>query len=88
MGAFLVSAGGYAASSLSYGSQSSYICPIVLNESTHMQIVKLGNLILDSAILISLAEVFEEPRRKRTYISLGVGLVVCSVAVWYYCALS
>ncbi|EPS28045.1 putative UDP-Xyl: (mannosyl) glucuronoxylomannan/galactoxylomannan beta-1,2-xylosyltransferase [Penicillium oxalicum 114-2] len=81
LGAFLVSAGGYAASSLSYGSQSSYICPIVLNESTHMQIVKLGNLILDSAILISLAEVFEEPRRKRTYISLGIGLVVLA-ATW------
>ncbi|KAJ5483923.1 hypothetical protein N7539_005719 [Penicillium diatomitis] len=79
VGASLISAGAYAASSLSYGNRSTYICPIILKDSAHMQIVQLCNMVLDSAILILFTEVSEEPRRKRTYLSLGAGLVSLAV---------
>lgn len=81
--AALVSIGGYSASSFLAGSQSTYICPIILKTAFWMRIVGLISLALDSLILIGVSELFEfsgersETRRhQRALMSLGAGLLV------------
>jgi hypothetical protein len=81
--AALISGGGYAASSLLAGSQSTYICPIVLNGSARLQAMKAANVVIDSILLIGVTELLrngtdsEEFRTKRPLFSLGAGLLVC-----------
>jgi hypothetical protein len=80
--AALISIGGYAASSLLAGSQSTYICPIVLNGSARLQAMKAANVVIDSILLIGITELCrsgtdgEESRTNRTAFSLGAGLLV------------
>lgn len=84
--AALISVGGYAASTLLAGSQSTYICPIILNGPARLQAMKVANVIIDSILLIGITELcqngteIEESRRRRTMVSLGVGLLVSYTA--------
>ena len=83
----MVSLSGYGAALFSSGSQSTYICPIILKGASHLQMVRLANALIDSVILIGVAELCHtgagngETRRKRTLISLGAGLIVSSTFV-------
>ncbi|KAJ6005279.1 hypothetical protein N7451_003223 [Penicillium sp. IBT 35674x] len=86
--AALVSIGGYSASSFLAGSQSTYICPIILKTAFWMRIVGLISLVFDSLILMGVAELFEfggersETRRhQRALLSLGAGLLVIAL-IW------
>ncbi|KAJ5803567.1 uncharacterized protein N7503_006017 [Penicillium pulvis] len=86
--AALVSIGGFSASSFLAGSQSTYICPIILKTAFWMRIIGLTSLVFDSLILIGVAELFEfgsersETRRhRRALMSLGAGLLVIAF-IW------
>ncbi|KAJ5911850.1 uncharacterized protein N7473_001153 [Penicillium subrubescens] len=85
--AALISIGGYAASSLLAGSQSTYICPIVLNGSARLQAMKAANVVIDSILLIGITELCrsgtdgEESRTNRTAFSLGAGLLLVAL-IW------
>ncbi|KAJ5157007.1 uncharacterized protein N7482_008107 [Penicillium canariense] len=85
--AALISVGGYAASSLLAGSQSTYICPIVLNGAARLQTMRAANVVIDSILLIGIAELcrssgeIEEAGRKRAIVSLGAGLLIVAI-VW------
>jgi hypothetical protein len=84
--AALISVGGYAASTLLAGSQSTYICPIILNGPARLQAMKAANVVIDSILLIGITELcqngteIEESRRRPTMVSLGVGLLVSYTA--------
>lgn len=85
----LVSIAGYAASSLTSGSQSTYVCPIILHGAAHLRTFRFINLLVDSALLIGVADLWrsdienEEKRKQRTLISLGAGLLVSGCSSEY-----
>lgn len=70
------------AASFMAGGQSTYVCPIVLNGASHLRIIRLVNALVDSVLLIGVADLCrsgaenEEKRRKRVLVSLGAGLLV------------
>ncbi|OQE42314.1 hypothetical protein PENCOP_c004G09004 [Penicillium coprophilum] len=83
--AAFLSTGGLLASSLSAGTRSTYICPIVLHGASRLQSYRLFNLFADSVILISVTELcrigaqFDDARRKQALTSLGAGLLGLSL---------
>lgn len=81
----LVSLGGYSASSLLAGSQSTYVCPIVTHAALRIQVIRLLNAVFDSLVLVGFTELggfgaqkSNGTRTKRTLMSLGAGLIVSS----------
>lgn len=80
--AALLSLGGYLAIPFSAGSQSTYICPLVSHGASRTHTILLLNVLVDSALLVGLAELFRqgaestEQRGKRTSTTLGAGLLV------------
>lgn len=80
--AFLVSIGGFGTGWLYAGSQSTYICPIVLHGAAVFRGLAFLSTLLDSAILIGVAEFCRtdvekvEARKKKVLVSLGAGLLV------------
>lgn len=80
--AAFITLSGYTASSFTAGSRSTYVCPIVLYGAARLQTFKILNLLVDSALLIGVADLWrsgvenEEKRKKRTLMSLGAGLLV------------
>lgn len=82
MAAAFITFSGYTASSFTAGSRSTYVCPIVLYGAARLQTFKILNLLVDSALLIGVADLWrsgvenEEKRKKRTLMSLGAGLLV------------
>ncbi|KAJ5179173.1 hypothetical protein N7492_002383 [Penicillium capsulatum] len=82
--AALVSLGGHLAVSFLAGSQSTYICPIVLHGASRMQMIRLLNVLVDSTLLVGVAELFHQgvestaARGKRTLTTLGAGLLAVS----------
>jgi hypothetical protein len=80
--AAFLSAGGLLASSLSAGTRSTYVCPIVVYGASGLRSYKLFNVLADSVILIGVTELcrsgaqFDDTRRKRALAFLGAGLLV------------
>ncbi|KAJ5601099.1 hypothetical protein N7510_010633 [Penicillium lagena] len=78
--ASLLLIGGCLASSLPAGQQSTYICPEVVGEALRLRTYKILNILLDSFLLIGIAELWreisrmQELQRRRTLVSLGIGL--------------
>ncbi|KAJ6037373.1 hypothetical protein N7540_001652 [Penicillium herquei] len=85
--ASLISLGGYSGASFLSGSQSTYICPIISKTGSHIRIIKIASAIIDSLILIGVANLSgygtekAELRRKRTLVSLGGGLLLIAL-IW------
>lgn len=80
--ATLLSLGGHLAIPFLAGSQSTYICPLVSNGTSRMQMILFLNVLVDSALLIGIAELIRqgaestEQRGKRVLTILGAGLLV------------
>lgn len=80
--AAFISVAGYMAASFTAGSQSTYVCPIVINAAARLQIIRVINTLVDSVLLIGVADLcrtgadHEGKRRKRALVSLGAGLLV------------
>ncbi|KAJ5084866.1 hypothetical protein NUU61_009445 [Penicillium alfredii] len=85
--ATLLSSGGLLAASFSAGSQSTYICSLTTSDASHLQTIKIFNVLVDSLLLIGVVELYrngsrlDEARRKRTLVSLGAGLIAVG-AIW------
>ncbi|CEJ54018.1 hypothetical protein PMG11_00344 [Penicillium brasilianum] len=85
--AALISISGYAASSLLAGSQSTYICPIVLSGAARLRAMKVASVVIDTILLIVVAELCrngtgnEVCRKKQTLVSIGAGLMLVAV-IW------
>lgn len=80
--AAFLSVAGYMATWFTAGSQSTYVCPIVINAAARLRIIRVINTLLDSVLLIGVADLChagadrEGTRRKRALVSLGAGLLV------------
>lgn len=80
--ATFLSIAGYMASSFTAGSQSTYVCPIVINAAARLQVIRVVSTLIDSILLIGVADLcragadHEGKRRQRALVSLGAGLLV------------
>ncbi|KAJ5121819.1 hypothetical protein N7526_008756 [Penicillium atrosanguineum] len=79
--ATFLSMAGYMASSFTDGSQSTYVCPIVIHAAARLRIIRVLSTLIDSILLIGVADLchigpdHEGRRKKRALVSLGAGLL-------------
>lgn len=80
--ATFLSIAGYMVSSFTDGSQSTYVCPIVIHAEARLRVIRVLGTLMDSILLIGVADLcragadHEGQRKKRTLVSLGAGLLV------------
>jgi hypothetical protein len=81
------------ASEFQKGIQSTYICPISSGQYSLLRFISILSVLLDSAILISVSELFREstgPREgknKHFLVSCGFGLIVSVLFTGWSCGL-
>jgi hypothetical protein len=85
--------GGLMASEFQKGIQSTYICPISSGQYSLLRFISILSVLLDTAILISVSELFREStgpregRNKHFLISCGFGLIVSVLFTGWSCGL-